>query len=270
MSHFSVAVITKNKPTRSDIAELLAPYDENIEVPLYVDATRQEIIDSKRKNLERFKDSKLYKSYLENPTEFERKNSPADIDYVKNQYPQLCAMTDDELLNTIIADDPQNFDKEGNHVTTYNPKSKWDWYSFGGRWSGEIPTSEVEYSDSDQMPLSVVDWGYETSNSAYIASHPDIKEKYEKLITDGDGWFKPAYFKERYPDLDSYIKTLKTFTTYAVVTPDGEWHEPGRMGWFGMSNATSEDERNWVDIYYNDYIKPYLNDGYITMVDCHI
>ena len=50
MSHFSVAVFTDGKKS---VEELLAPYDENIEVTPYVELTRQQMIE---KALERKKD----------------------------------------------------------------------------------------------------------------------------------------------------------------------------------------------------------------------
>lgn len=42
MSHFSVAVFTDGKKS---VEELLAPYDENIEVTPYVKLTRQQMIE---------------------------------------------------------------------------------------------------------------------------------------------------------------------------------------------------------------------------------
>lgn len=33
---------------------------------------------------------------------------------------------------------------------------------------------------------------------------------------------------------------------FAIVTPDGQWHEKGRMGWWGMTSNEKEDEA-WAD-----------------------
>lgn len=32
--------------------------------------------------------------------------------------------------------------KNGNELSTYNPNSKWDWYSVGGRWRNSLLTKE--------------------------------------------------------------------------------------------------------------------------------
>ena len=57
-------------------------------------------------------------------------------------------------------------------------------------------------------------------------------------------------------------------TTWAVLTPDGIWHEPGQMGWFGISsNEMNEDE--W-DAKFREYLKTLDKDIILTLVDCHI
>ena len=62
----------------------------------------------------------------------------------------------------------------------------------------------------------------------------------------------------------------QNFETYAFITEDGKWHEPGQMGWFGVSGSTSETEEA-----YNKDFRRYLklatqNKLWITIVDCHI
>ena len=65
----------------------------------------------------------------------------------------------------------------------------------------------------------------------------------------------------------SDLKTME-FTTHAVVTPDGEWHEVGSMWWFGLSSETEDDVDRWE----SEYADRFLSDGSlrITIVDCHI
>lgn len=46
MSHFTVAVITAKK---KKLEEMLAPYDENLEVEPYIERTKEEIIKEARK-----------------------------------------------------------------------------------------------------------------------------------------------------------------------------------------------------------------------------
>lgn len=60
------------------------------------------------------------------------------------------------------------------------------------------------------------------------------------------------------------------FYTYAVLTPDGEWNEPGLMGWWGISSATPEEENEFNKNYENNFIKTANPEWRLTIVDCHI
>ena len=86
----------------------------------------------------------------------------------------------------------------GEHETTHNPKSKWDWYALGGRWNGMI----AKYLKPDAPEPE--------NNNIVPLAHIDIEN----------------------PD----------FGVFAIVTPDGEWHQRAEMGWFGM---TTNDNDAW-------------------------
>lgn len=103
----------------------------------------------------------------------------------------------------------------GKVKSTRNPRSKWDWWVIGGRWSGRI------------REISVLD-------------HPDL----------GD----PLYDKKR-DERNSVMHNVRhvaeisepvceDLIPFAILAPDGEWHEKGAMGWFGV--VFDEDEA-WVD-----------------------
>ena len=216
MSHFTVAVI--HKPEQN-IDDLLAPYYEGLEVEPYIYRTVDKIIEDGIKRVERYlKDSK------EDP---ERYLDPERFGWMR---PYLEAYEAKDWDKMYLAErDGETFDKDGNELTTYNPKSKWDWYSIGGRWAGMLNVSskwvDEEYDGggyvSDSAPIKVVD-------------------------------FSPE------------------FSTYAVVTSDGEWHGCGEMGWFGMSSETPEESEDWDINYYKNFIATADPEDWITIVDCHI
>ena len=270
MSHYTVAVITNKKPSSNMIEELLSPYDESLSVPIYISKTKKELILEERRHLEEYKDTPLYQSYLADPEGYieKHKNQPQHIEYVTKTYLKKCAMSDEELYDEITKDyDSEYIDKDGNILSTYNPKSKWDWYTIGGRWNGCIPLKEP--CNSNTIKLTNIAWGNDVNIDDYLKAHPELKTQYEKLIKDGD-FYTAEYYQKRYPTIDDFVNNKKNFTTYAVLTPDGEWHEPGRMGWFSISDASTEDEINWSNNYYKDFVEPYLENGYLTLVDCHI
>ena len=55
---------------------------------------------------------------------------------------------------------------------------------------------------------------------------------------------------------------------YAFITPDGEWHSPGRVGWFGVSTENEES----LEKYIKEWKKWIMLDDnpYVSFVDCHI
>lgn len=110
MSHYTVAVIHRKD---QDIAELLKPYDENLEVEPYIKYTKEEAIKWAKDN---FKPGR----------------------------------TDDEYYE-IMADGRQT-DEEGNIYSTYNPDAKWDWYEVGGRWSDLLSHKETR-EHSNELPI---------------------------------------------------------------------------------------------------------------------
>ena len=66
---------------------------------------------------------------------------------------------------------------------------------------------------------------------------------------------------------EQYVERFSVFETFAVITPDGEWHEKAKMGWWA---CVSDEKENWNDGYYNAFIKNADPELTIAIVDCHI
>ena len=60
------------------------------------------------------------------------------------------------------------------------------------------------------------------------------------------------------------------FSTYAVITPDGRWHEYSPMGWGGLVHGNKEDSKDWYAHYWERFIMNSDPNTMITIVDCHI
>ncbi|MCX5066599.1 hypothetical protein OOJ91_11995 [Micromonospora lupini] len=56
---------------------------------------------------------------------------------------------------------------------------------------------------------------------------------------------------------------------YALVTLEGDWLAPGRMGWFGMSSE-GEGERSAFRVGVNRYLDDMDPQTYVVLVDCHV
>lgn len=231
MSHFCVAVIHEQD---QDIAEMLDPYWEGMEMEPYIKYTREQAIQ-------------LVRSWKGHEN-----------------------MSDDEAYKYIASD--YEIDDNGNLLTTYNPQSKWDWYEIGGRWHDFLPLKNGNHANSARL----CDIDFSPS-----------KEDYEKAIRFWDVYVDGApcdeeeakthwslynadYYRDTYGTREVYAEAMSNFATFAVVTPDGDWHEKAQMGWFGLSDATARDELEWPRHYFDRFIKGNDPDMFMTIVDCHI
>lgn len=55
---------------------------------------------------------------------------------------------------------------------------------------------------------------------------------------------------------------------FAYVDTDGEWHEKGQMGWFGVARNEADD-KIWTRRYLN-WVSSLPKDTILVAVDCHI
>jgi hypothetical protein len=142
MSHFTVLIIGDNPE------ELLAPFDEGIQVEPYEDeeldpaAARdwaQKVVDDP---------SKISDSW--------RKPSPEEVEAQLQEYKEFAALDPSDekdaarLLEWYGGHTPADYVRksDGRYVrlSRYNPKSKWDWYQLGGRWRGSLKVTETAWT----------------------------------------------------------------------------------------------------------------------------
>ena len=199
MSHFTVAVFHRED---QDVNDLLAPYDENIVVAPYIKYTREQAIAKTRKEIEEYKNG-TYAKYLENPEEYAKNcSNKAHLRYLREEFPKKMNWTDDECYDDVANwYDDEDKDEQGNIYSTYNPSSKWDWYSVGGRWRGLLTTKSGEKVDEDYV--SELDFPEDFATFAVILPNGRWYEKgcmgWWAIVTDeDDNW--NANYKERFLD----------------------------------------------------------------------
>ena len=275
MSHYTVLVITKD----GDYDEALAPFDENLEVAPYVRETREDLI---KKEKERHAEYLECKAKGEDDSWFEETH-PSDLDW-----------NDDEaILQNYIKNwsDEEKFDNEGNRLSTYNPQSKWDWYSLGGRWGGSFKLKEgsevVKESDKTWTNgYADVEEGY-TDHAQFkdidLTPNPEeVKEatRFWEVVVEGqelqedekaedfETFWKKEFYLERYGDKETYVKCQTELFSCSLLY-NGEWIEAGEMGWFGCKDSTEDSEKAYRERFYQ-IISKLEPDDYLSMVDCHI
>jgi len=126
MSHFTVMVIGAEPENQ------LAPFDENMDTPRYVRYTKEQLTEKAKKSIEDYKNG-LYARYLSDPGKYkeECKDNHPHINYLENEFPKKLTWTDEEIYqDEINGYEPDEVGENGEVYSTYNPKSKWDWYFF--------------------------------------------------------------------------------------------------------------------------------------------
>jgi len=258
MTHFTVLVRFEGDLDHAEslISNMLAPYDENLQVP-------------------------RYKNYLDKD----------DLARMQKHY----NITDLKRLVRKMKDwsgETGGIDSKGIfHWSTYNPKSKWDWYSIGGRWSGKFQLKD--HSNNPSRRSDKID-GIEGTPGVFknktgidIAYAKDIDwegmekrsrkdalyswRQIEKALKDPKCdktklWLNYDYEGENKED---YIGKRCAWSTFAVLDKDG-WHEPAEMGWFACDHDRTESEQDWTAKFNERFLTNFKKDTIVALVDCHI
>ncbi len=147
----------------------------------------------------------------------------------------------------------------------FNPNAEWDWFEIGGRWNNSIKTKsgvfcnsckigEIDFTpDERKMEINRRFW-------EIVVNKEPLKEGEKKPFC----FYTEEYLKKLYGDKETYALRNSTFSTYSILTPDGEW--------LSLSSATENEEREWYK-FYQSIIKKFAEenpDYVVTLVDCHI
>ena len=82
-----------------------------------------------------------------------------------------------------------------------------------------------------------------------------------------EGW---AEKKEPRPtNSRAFHDFLKAYYCYALLTPSGEWIEPGRYAWWLGTAAEKEENIDWPEKF-NSILDSFPQDHKVTLIDCHI
>jgi hypothetical protein len=230
-----IAILKSNKNVQEEVEQLMAKFDENMEVESYEkkcwcmgreaqrDADKK--LDKKMGTWDEVRDE-FHKKYKDKPEEETIKLWQTEI------YKPRQALIDNILKNHPLKDSPDpkcnTCNGTGKETTTYNPDSKWDWYRIGGRWDGVM---------------------------CGLPKIPDDKDGFN--------------FGDEYTSVERNICPVTEIksTPFALVTPQGHWIERGDMGWWGIVTDEKDDD-DWEKEF--EKIKKAFDGYYAVSLDCHI
>jgi hypothetical protein len=285
VSHFTVLVVTDEKPTEEVLSKALQPFHEfectGVDDQYIVDRDiTEEVMEG-------------YKAQLSD-------DQPETLDgYVGSWHG----------YKIIEAGDAPNLG--GDHKYGYghrqeygslkvidrtNPNKKWDWWTVGGRWSGKFLSRNGEKCDTVRVGNIDIAGMQDLAEKRVREEHADLLLKCPGLTFSWMPWSevreahkenidvaREVYHaqpeiemmkKARIWECDEFLVPLEKRVedarkyvcgTFAVLK-DNEWIEKGRMGWWA---CVSDEKEDWPQIFARvwDSIR---DDQWVTMVDCHI
>lgn len=300
MSHFFGVVLVPKKTPRSKIkdviADLVEPYNEGTSVPEYDTkcscigrrAKRAASIETVRRLgtiqelRERFHKVNVSPSYPTEKPEMSKKEkkklwdayNKADAKISEAWAKAVKPWSDLERKLTAVHPEAKKPDPEcseckgsGTHKSTYNPKSQWDWWVIGGRWTGAFTPDYDPTEDPRNISTCYLCKGTGKRDDELGKDERKRNPEYGCNGCNGTGKSVNFSFVKHEGDIMPVSKVPKTVIPYSLVTPDGEWHQKGEMGWFGMSSDEKE-EGVWKKIVKKFFKKH--NDCLAVVVDYHI
>lgn len=158
----------------------------------------------------------------------------------------------------------------GLYKSTYNPDSKWDWWSIGGRWTGDL----TDYDPSiDPKNIEICDLCMGSGIRKDEIGNKERQRDPAYTCNGCSGKGKRVKWPTEWASFEGDVQPMSNikegYTPFAILTPEGEWIEKGKMGWWGMT-TDEQDENAWEAIC-KTVLKKYRTEGHIgVVVDCHI
>jgi len=153
----------------------------------------------------------------------------------------------------------------GKVMSNYNPKSQWDWWEIGGRWTGALVEDYDPYTDPDNLEPCWLCKGTGKRDDEGGRQARAQNPNYTCNGCDGKGKSVKHQLKRFPGDILPARLVPDDYFPHALVTPDGEWHQESTMGWFGM---TGKGDPRWEEKV-AEFLKQNLN-TVAVVVDCHI
>ena len=272
------------------------PHIQDNEIDLYLEEVLEEF--NENREVEPYLDETIHAEQLDEIKERATENLQTDPNWSE----------DESLIKYWHGHDnykqvgPKSFEI----YSTYNQRSKWDWWVIGGRWENFFgPTL------GDIIKVEDIDWEAERdkiSKEAHkqydefekategLTLHHTWRELFDNSGPEGrqearetyraQEWVKAAsscanllfevpedYFKVNAGGRDAFLieKLGSVGVPYSYVDLDGKWHQKGEMGWFGMS-TDDKDQFDWAADYFG-YIDKVVKENpgtRVVSIDFHI
>lgn len=262
---FKVMILSKT----GDADKKMEPYRYSNTVPRYA-IPKEDIIKMGKAKIENYRKFK-YDNYLLNPGAYvEHFGETPETKHLIEEFPDRLGWTDDQIyLHEIKSVDSQNIGSNGEVYSTLNPNGKWRVCDLEINW---LPLKNRKYSSCAFAQEIDFEKYYEKEHH-YFKFFWKIKiDKFppnnilDKIWTNSILEFPEYLYKAE--NAEDYISTRASFSTDAVVTPDGKWYDvyPPEYEDYSIFNL---EGKHWRKNFYEYFLKPAVeNNWVITFAYC--
>lgn len=284
MSHFLCVVMVpkSTKNIEKSVEKLLAPYSENLEVAPYEKACYcigHEARAAARQKAEAV--AGAIDTFREKYHALPEGQRPAWKAFI---HPLIAAEQQYEKEHPSFDKPDAKCDEcHGSGVrkdVTYNPESKWDWWTIGGRWTGALVKDYDPEKDPSNQEICFLCEGsgdrpgwvtYRIHEGTKIREFKDDWSKQMNGCNGCQGTGQTVKFPTQWKKFKDDVRPVRLLEPdcipFAILTPDGAWHQRADMGWWGMT-SNEMDETIWekeVRALYQTH-----HEAIAVAVDCHI
>ena len=248
MSHFVVLVVVP-KDHEDTVERLLAPYDENTEVEEHEESCYCI-------NLKAITDAKTEaEKIFGNIYNIER--SVYDRDDIKGLLKRRSELFEHKLEEPLSEDEKLLLNNLDSIIKQEIKIAGQPYEDYKNKILNEHPLKDKPNHDCNSCKGTGV---------VMTTSNPNSKWDW---CEEGGRWYDFLNLGSNVAPVPEIIKALKDLNAgvFAIVTPDGKWHEKGEMGWWA---TTSNENENWdVDMF--NILEDYNSDEYVGVtIDCHV
>lgn len=145
--------------------------------------------------------------------------------------------------------------------------TRWDWWVVGGRWPGLL--IDRYGNRGDIFRKSEIEW-----DAVGQGVFDRLREAYRYYTDPETAHWAMGRDTEPQPGEteESFVhRRFEPFNTHAFLDLNGEWHENGRMGFFGVTVGGEEGEQRetWAQEYQR-LLAAVPDDAFVCIVDCHV
>jgi len=180
------------------LTRALDPFDENKSVDIW--QSKDDLVTAERARIIDLRDHGAYAEFVElgEAGYFEKyphaRENPRHVHWLTAEMPEMLEKIDDDeyIYKTHVlkyVEDEDVRESDGAVHTTYNPKSKWDWWVIGGRWEGAYREYQGETVKAFLKHVADIDPDSDNSRVPYSMILPLENGEFEWIERGQMGWF---------------------------------------------------------------------------------